>query len=402
MAAVRAGGAGRLRTKTEICVYKTTDGKVIIEDELLNFIVVKMRTLAHDEIVLLVINNFASEWIEESKRLLFEMCPSSMRFVKHKGSQKDINNLKDCLRVLNECGENIPRFVSHNLDELPPVGFEHVDASALLSRVQQLSREVAGLRATLETQTSENENARAAAADVEHRVSALERLRVPPGQAFGDAGQQAYEGAPAPLTETEAEMAPARSLMRETGRVGETTNAISWPLEWSTVVKKGKHKQPSIVTQPNAAVQPRPRREQWKKMGIIGTGTESNIPVVKTKLVSVFATRFSPELDADTLCAYLSGKLGKPVTCKKIASTSNRFGSFQVVAECKEVAELYDTQLWPAGIYVRRYYEARKSRERGSLAQMAGEAEYSSVPGATSGPAAIEAIREESAHDLIQ
>lgn len=90
------------------------------------------------------------------------------------------------------------------------------------------------------------------------------------------------------------------------------------------------------------------------------------------------------------------------MTCKKIASTSNRFGSFQVVAECKEVAELYDTQLWPAGIYVRRYYEARKSRERGSLAQMAGEAEYSSVPGATSGPAAIEAIREESAHDLIQ
>lgn len=31
--AVRAGGAGRLRTKTEICVYKTIDGKVIIECE---------------------------------------------------------------------------------------------------------------------------------------------------------------------------------------------------------------------------------------------------------------------------------------------------------------------------------------------------------------------------------
>ncbi|XP_028429851.1 uncharacterized protein LOC114552954 [Perca flavescens] len=300
-AAVRDGRAGSLRRKTESYVYKTTDGKVIIENELLNFIVIKMRTLVHDEIVLLVTNNFSSEWIEESKRLLFEKCPTSMRCVKHKGSQKDINNIKDCLKVLNECGENIPRFVSHNLDELPPVGFEHVDASALLSRVQQLSREVAGLRATLETQTRENENAKVAAAAVEHRLSALERRLVPLGQAYGDAGQQAYEAAPVLLTETEAEMAPARLELRETGREGETMNAIPRSPEWSTVVKKGKYKQPSIVTQSNAAVQPRPRREQRKKMGILGTGTESNIPVIKTKL----------EPSADVKLATWAGKKGK-------------------------------------------------------------------------------------------
>lgn len=34
------------RLKPEI--YKTNDGKVIVEDELLNFLVVKMRTLSHD------------------------------------------------------------------------------------------------------------------------------------------------------------------------------------------------------------------------------------------------------------------------------------------------------------------------------------------------------------------
>ena len=78
-------------------MYNTTDGKVLVENELLNFIVVKMRTLAHDEIVLVVSNNFSSEWIEESKRLLFDMCPTSTRCVKHKGPQKDNNNIKDCL-----------------------------------------------------------------------------------------------------------------------------------------------------------------------------------------------------------------------------------------------------------------------------------------------------------------
>lgn len=72
-----------------------------------------MRTLSQDEVVLLASNNFSSEWIEESKRLLFEMCTTSLHCVKHKGPQKDVNNIKDCLKVLNECGENIPRFALH-------------------------------------------------------------------------------------------------------------------------------------------------------------------------------------------------------------------------------------------------------------------------------------------------
>ena len=54
------------------------NGKVIVEDELLNFIVVKIKTLSHDEIVLLTTNNFSSEWIEESKRLLFDVCHTTL------------------------------------------------------------------------------------------------------------------------------------------------------------------------------------------------------------------------------------------------------------------------------------------------------------------------------------
>lgn len=65
MAAVRHESAAGFRTKPT--VYETTGGKVIVEDDLLNFISVKMRTLSQDEIVLLAANNFPSEWIEESK-----------------------------------------------------------------------------------------------------------------------------------------------------------------------------------------------------------------------------------------------------------------------------------------------------------------------------------------------
>ena len=89
-----------------------------------------MKTLMYDEVVMLASSNFPSEWIEESKRLLFELCKTTVRNIKHKGPQKDTNNIKDCMKVLNECGEDTPRFVSHFLDHLPPVGFGSIDASA--------------------------------------------------------------------------------------------------------------------------------------------------------------------------------------------------------------------------------------------------------------------------------
>lgn len=101
----------RLRLKPDI--YRTMDGKIIVEDELLNFLAVKMKTMNQDEIVLLATNTFDSEWIESSKKVLFDVCTTTQRNVAHKGSQKDINNIKSCLKMLNECAENIPRFVSH-------------------------------------------------------------------------------------------------------------------------------------------------------------------------------------------------------------------------------------------------------------------------------------------------
>lgn len=88
----------------------------------------------HDDLTSLAVNHLGSDWIKASKKFLFEVCPSTMqRLVAHKGPQKDINNVKSCLNVLNEVGENIPRFVSHQLDELPPITFSSINVSCLLT-----------------------------------------------------------------------------------------------------------------------------------------------------------------------------------------------------------------------------------------------------------------------------
>lgn len=65
----------------------------------------------------------------------------------------------------------------------------------------------------------------------------------------------------------------------------------------------------------------------------IGTGVPGNIKVVQTKLVSVFATKFAPDLDAEALSGYLKQRLDRDVSCERIDTASNRFSSFKVCAE---------------------------------------------------------------------
>lgn len=140
--------------------------------------------------------------------------------------------------------------------------------------------------------------------------------------------------------------------------------------KWSAVVKNGKR-------QPGAVKSGAPgSRKPGKRLAIVGTGAASHIKTVTTKLVSVFASKFSPDLDVETLTDFLKVQLCREVTCQKIATANSRFASFKVTAECKDVVEMYNPDIWPVGTYVRRFYEPRSravgSNRAGVGAQMSG------------------------------
>lgn len=386
------GGAARRapgefsRIKPEI--YRTDDGRVIVEDELLNFIVVKMRTLSHDDIVSVVTSSYSSDRIESSKAVLSELLPHNKRWVTHRGQKKDINNVKLCLQVLNECGEEIPRFVSHFLDELPPVSFKHIDVSALLGKMQQINADIDLLKRTMVDQVAACETLREVSATLNSRLTAVEgpcgldpassvpcltALDIQPDPAPSETclsltmekQQPGHDSAPCTTAEENGwtrtrsgEVAQMEDLAAGMGR--------TQPSAWSTVVKEGRRLKQVPENSAYRRATPRsgrtPARHARKKPSIIGTGEGSNILAVKTKMVRVFATKFDPCVDVNTLSDYLKKKLGREVTCRKIETTQSRFNSFCVSAECQDVEELYDPQLWPAGIYIRRYYEPRHAR----------------------------------------
>ena len=161
------------RIKPEI--YTTIDGKTIVEDELLSFLAVKLKTVPQDDIILMAVNHFGSEWIESSKKVLFELCPGTgQRCVAYKGLQKDANNVKSCLKLLNEVGEDVPRFVSYHLDDLPPVTFNSLDVSCLVSRIERLSAVISSMKNAVSEQSTACENLCGITTDINQRLSVIE------------------------------------------------------------------------------------------------------------------------------------------------------------------------------------------------------------------------------------
>lgn len=208
-------------------------------------------------------------------------------------------------------------------------------------------------------QTNACEDLRTVTLDINQRLGVIEqsgsssRGSVPPLQAGEDVPSRDVERI-IPVVDS-----PISASKEATNVEWDSDMAIT--PAWSRVVKEGrrlKHVAGNATLRPKSCLTLRGK----KTNGIVGTSTGGNIKVIKTKRVSVFATRFSPDLDSGTLADYLKNKLGRDVTCQKLDTAQSRFSSFKIIAECKDVGEMYEPELWPEGIFVRRFYEARKTR----------------------------------------
>ncbi|CAL8239593.1 unnamed protein product [Gadus morhua 'NCC'] len=166
-----------------------------------------------------------------------------------------------------------------------------MDASALLSQVEQLSQQVSGLRKALDTQADVSENLGAIVTAVDRRVAAVETHRTSdydPGTA----------GTVRPEEQTTSPAVKSRllGLNRPTGEIASTSR-----VDWKGLVGS---------TQVHS-------RSYW--MWKSHHHDHNHSPHCGALL-------FSPTLDADTLRDYLTEKLeAKTVTCRKIESARSRY-----------------------------------------------------------------------------
>ena len=129
----------------------------IVVNELLCFVQNKMNMLPSETIVQLCSKHYRTDEIETAKKKLYEVCPTDTRVLNRKGPKKNVQNLDDVVKRLNELDperEVIPFFVARDLGNLPPITFNSIDVSVLLAKIESMHDEVQLMRAGMTCQQS--------------------------------------------------------------------------------------------------------------------------------------------------------------------------------------------------------------------------------------------------------
>lgn len=115
--------------------------------------------------------------------MLFELFPNSTCKLVAQGVQKDAKNIRNCLKLLNEVGEDTPRFVSLFLDELSPVTFNSLDISCRLGKIEELGADIHAMTRALSMQASACNDLRVVTTDINEWLCAIEQSSINGGEA---------------------------------------------------------------------------------------------------------------------------------------------------------------------------------------------------------------------------
>lgn len=114
----------------------------IVINEVLAFVHNKITVMDEQTIVRICDTAFSEEEILVAKKLLFEAIPGDKlkpRRKKDEKSRKDLQDIIDYLKKVDAIDpEKIPIFVAKELHKLPPVTFDHLDATRILRDIMRL------------------------------------------------------------------------------------------------------------------------------------------------------------------------------------------------------------------------------------------------------------------------
>ncbi|CAH2109002.1 unnamed protein product [Euphydryas editha] len=113
----------------------------IIINEVLSFIQNKLDVMNNVSLALICKQSFSEEDIAEAKSLLYESV--QQKKVKRRGDDGKIKNIEDIIGLLKGADPDIfTIFVAKDLQKLPPVSFDHIDATRLLKDILVIQKEL--------------------------------------------------------------------------------------------------------------------------------------------------------------------------------------------------------------------------------------------------------------------
>lgn len=125
----------------------------LVVNELLTFVQNKHDVMDNESLVRICSTAFTMEDIEKAKSLLFQSVTTDLRQIRRKNkdgkSNKDLFDIIEVFKATDP--EIIPIFVARDLNQLPPVTFDHVDCTKLLKDIVLLQNELKAIKSTYVT-----------------------------------------------------------------------------------------------------------------------------------------------------------------------------------------------------------------------------------------------------------
>ena len=103
------------------------------------------------------------------------------------------------------------------------------------------------------------------------------------------------------------------------------------------------------------------KRTATKPKAVIGTKCATTLKAKAGRFTAVFVSRLDPDTTEDDMECYMRETHNLKSTCSKLRSKHDSYASFKVEVFCQNLSDFYSPDKWPAGIYLRRFFNVAQS-----------------------------------------
>ena len=336
----------------------------VIINELLCYMLCKIDSVPLDVLNKLVGENFSDDEVECAKSLLCDFVEESIRAGNRRGQNKKKMNLDGIAKMLIECDRTqLPKFVALDLAKLPPITVDCIDVSALMRKQQLMDVELSNMKDMIQDilKVTADTSRRVEEAAASKAVSSVQS----PGGVTGSENRLSY-----------ADVVQEASGQRDGG---------AW-----TVANRAKRGKPPAVrpaskplvlspaSEPGAAAPSVPhvtsvKTSQASKPHFVVGAKITNGPIRAVPTVrrcSLFMSRLPPGTGEDVISSYVREQTGaESVTALKLPTRYDSYESYRLdIINPPAEVNLLDPLLWAQGLFVRRFFQKRKTT--GSISEM--------------------------------
>ena len=343
---------------------------------------------------------YDSNDIAKSKKLLFDIVNPNIRHRKHRGENKNINNVRDMLDIFLSHGEkDLPVFVAQDLSKLPPLGINDFD-------VLHVNREIQGLKSNLQEMHNQQEvnvteeigNIKNSIMDLAQSQKQLFKLLEGKQNHSTPIQTKAHSRCIQNMSTSHLHSTPGSQNMGESYIIVDVTDCESnddsllsihsdSDVEMDITEERNTpsdrlHTDEEMDESDGSWIEQ--RREKRKSQGIprcervpdihqnlTGTGTFQNIKGANTKpskqrrpimprknqvVSGLFVSRMSPSTTVRQMTLHIRRETGYSICPERLPAKHDTYSSWYIRTNNQCMQDLYNAALWPKNSLIKPYF----------------------------------------------